>query len=72
MLTLVREFLYVVVTKKFFPVVRNITTTNNHLADHISRRFDTNAAKEVFCKAGLDEMVNVMPKRKYFDLTATW
>ena len=72
MLTLLREFLYVVVTKKFHPVVRKISTTDNLLADHISRRFDEAAAEDLFSKSGLHGMVRVMPKRNYFKLSATW
>ena len=72
MLTLLREFLYVVVTKKFFPVVRKISTKDNHLADHISRNFDVKRAKQQFDNAGLHGMVQVMPKSCYFDLSATW
>ena len=72
MLTLLREFLFIVVTKKFYPVVRKISSEDNHLADHISRRFDENAADKEFCKAGLQGMVRVMPKRTFFNLSATW
>ena len=72
MLSLLREFLYVVVTKKFYPVVRKISSADNHLADHISRRFDESAAQELFSKSGLHGMVRVMPKRIFFNLSATW
>ena len=72
MLSLLREFLHVVVTRKFYPVVRKISTTDNHLADHISRRFDAPAAQQQFNKSGLHGMVQVMPKRNFFNLTATW
>ena len=37
LLSLLREFLYLVVTMKFFPVVRKIGTKTNEIADHISR-----------------------------------
>ena len=40
LLSLFREFLFVVVTKKIFPVVRKIGTIENKVADYISRRFD--------------------------------
>jgi hypothetical protein len=72
MLSLLREFLHIVVTKKFFPVVRKISSGDNHLADHISRRFDEGAADKEFSKAGLQGMVRVMPKRTFFNLSATW
>ena len=72
MLSLLREFLHVVVSKKFYPVVRKISTSDNHLADHISRRFDTAAAQQLFSKSGLNGMEKVMPKRKFFTFTANW
>ena len=72
LLSLLREFLYVVVTKKFFPVVRKIGTKENIMADHISRRFDQEAAKQIFSKSGLYDMVLVKPRADYFSLTAPW
>ena len=72
MLSLLREFLHVVVTCKFFPVVRKISSKDNHLVDHISRRFDETAAAKIFSESGLLGMVRVSPKRKFFELTATW
>ena len=72
LLSLLREFLYVVVTKKFFPVVRKIGTKENAMADHISRRFDQEAAKQIFAKSGLYDMVLVKPRADYFSLTAPW
>ena len=72
MLSLLREFLYVVVTRKFYPVVRKISSADNHLADHISRHFDTASAKALFSSSGLTGMKQVMPKREFFNLTATW
>ena len=72
LLSLLREFLYVVVSKKFFPIVRKIGTKENEMADHISRRFDPEAAAEVFAKYGLLDMVMVKPRDNFFELTAPW
>ena len=72
LLSLLREYLHVVVTKKFFPVVRKIGTTENSLADHISRRYDVNSASEVFSRHGLTDMVLVKPRAQFFNLSATW
>ena len=72
MLSLLREFLYVVVTKKFFPVLRKIGTKENVLADFISRRFDTEASAVLFGKFGLHNMVLVKPRANYFETTARW
>ena len=72
LLSLLREFLFVVVTKKFFPVVRKIGTKENEMADHISRRFDPQAAAQTFAKFGLHNMSLVKPRAEFFNLTATW
>ena len=62
MLSLLREFLFIVVSKKFFPVIRKISSKDNQLADHISRRFDESSAQEQFSLSGLEGMARVMPK----------
>ena len=72
LLSLLREFLYVVVTMKFFPVVRKIGTRENYLADHISRRHDTQAASRVFNNAGLINMKFVPVPDLSFKLTEPW
>ena len=72
LLSLLREFLHIVVTKKFYPVVRKIGTKENVLADFISRRFDPEAAAAIFDKFGLHEMVLVKPKTDLFKLSAPW
>ena len=72
MLSLLREFLLVVVTRKFYPVIRKISSSDNHIADFISRSFDTTTAQQMFAESGLGKMQQVMPKRKYFEFTATW
>ena len=72
LLSLLREFLFVVVTKKFYPVVRKIGTHENELADFVSRRFDPEAAAKKFKNAGLSTMKLVKPKTRYFELSAKW
>ena len=72
MLSLLREFLFTVVTLKFYPVLRKIGTKENELADAISMRFDPDAAAAVFTKAGLGDMYLVKPKTRYFSLSAKW
>ena len=72
LLSLLREFLHVVVTKKFFPVVRKIGTKENVLADHISRRYDEKAAEQIFREHGLYDMEVVKPKAQFFNLSASW
>ena len=72
LLSLLREFLYIVVTKKFFPVLRKIGTKENHLADFISRRHDIKAAVDEFTKAGLHEMVPIQVTDSSFKLAEPW
>ena len=72
LLSLLREFLYIVVTKKFFPVVRKIGTKENAIADFLSRRFDREAALRVFEESGLHNMELVRPNPKLFNLSANW
>ena len=72
LLSLLREFLYIVVTKKFFPVVRKISTKDNYLADFISRRYDTDAACKIFRQAGLHTMEHVTVPDCSFKLTEPW
>ena len=72
LLSLLREFLFIVVSKKFFPVMKKIGTLENEAADHISRRFDKEAAAKVFAKSGLHGMTLVKPKANFYKLTAPW
>ena len=72
LLSLLREFLYIVVTKKFFPTLRKIDTKANFLADFISRRHDIDAAVDEFDKVGLVGMKNVNVTDCSFKLTEPW
>ena len=72
LLSLLREFLYVVVTKKFFPVIRKIGTHENKAADFISRRFDEAAAQDVFKESGLQGMRLIKTNTEHFNLSANW
>jgi hypothetical protein len=72
LLSLLREFLYVVVTYKFFPVLRKIGTRENFLADFISRRHDLGAAVDEFTKVGMLNMVPIDVGDDSFKLTEPW
>ena len=72
LLSLLREFLFIVVSVKFFPVVRKISTTDNNLADYISRRHDAKATTEMFKNAGLNDMKLVKVPDMSFKLTEPW
>ena len=72
LLSLLREFLFLVVTLKFFPTVRKIGTVENFLADHISRRYDANVAINLFTKEGLPSMNKIEVPDSFFSLTEQW
>ena len=72
MLSLLREFIFIVCKFKFVPVIRKISSEDNKLADHISRRFDTTAAKKVFEQEGLVDMRLVTAPDNAFKLSAPW
>ena len=71
MLSLLREFIFVVCEKKFTPVIRKIGTKENVLADFISRRFDQDAAKSLFSQHGL-EMTCITAPDNFFILSEPW
>ena len=69
---LLREFLYIVCTKKFTPIFRKIGTKENFVADFISRCHDQVATSEFFTR-------NDLPARKFveipdnlFNLNSNW
>ena len=72
LLSLLREFFFIAVSFKFIPVVRRVSTKDNHLADHISRNFDNKAASKIFCENGLTDMVKVVVPDKSFQLSDSW
>ena len=70
--TLLREFLYIVCLKKFFPIVRKIDTKSNLLADHISIRYDEESAVQLFTSRGKPGMTKVPVQDHRFKLSAPW
>ena len=72
MLSLLREFIFLVCEKKFVPVLRKIGTLDNTLADHISRRFDHDAATDLFRQHGLHDMKLITAPDYLFKLSAPW
>ena len=56
---LLQQFLFIVVSKKFVPVLRKIDTKKNEIADFLSRRYDEEGARSVFSKFGLKNMVKI-------------
>jgi hypothetical protein len=72
MLKLVREFMYLVCTKKFTPVFRKIGTKQNWLADFISRCHDHDSTKKFFAEKKLKEIKLLQIPDSFFNLNANW
>ena len=72
MLTLLREFIFLVCKFKFIPVLRKISTDDNKLADHISRRFDHDAASRIFEQNGLSGMRLIPVLDTFFSVIEPW
>ena len=70
--SLLREFLYVVCLKKFSPIIRKIDTKLNFLADHISRRYDSESADKLFKSVGKPGMRVIDIPDHRFKLSAPW
>ena len=70
--SLLREFLYIVCLKKFYPIIRHVDTSSNYLADHISRRYDHDSAVELFASAGMPGMRKLHIQDETFKLSAPW
>ena len=70
--SMLREFLYVVCLKKFYPIIRKIDTKSNFLVDHISRRYDHDSAVKTFALAGKPGMRRVTIPDDRFKLSAPW
>ena len=72
MLKLVREFSYLVCTRKFTPVFRKIGTKENWEADFISRCHDPVATQTFFSKKGLTPKRLVTVPDSFFSLGSNW
>jgi hypothetical protein len=72
MLKLVREFSYLVCTRRFTPVFRKIGTKENFEADFISRCQDPVATQSFFKKRGLRSKTLVEVPDNFFTLGSNW
>ena len=72
MLSLLREFKYLVCKHRFYPTMRKISSEDNVIADHISRRHDADAAQELFNEHSLGHMDLIDAPDRLFDLTNPW
>ena len=67
-----REFLLLVVRYKFYPVVKKISTTDNWVADFLSRKFDQESHKTFFRKHKMSEMSRINVPDYKFSLSDSW
>ena len=67
-----REFLYWVCTFNVYPILQKISTTDNHIADFISRNHNTSDIDANFEKNGYPSQKNIFIPDAWFSLVADW
>ena len=67
-----REFLYHVCVFKFQPVLLRISTTDNSVADFISRNHDPDSIQKMFMSKGITGMNQVVVDDMMFDFVGQW
>ena len=72
MVRFLRQFLLLVVTYKFYPVVRKISTSDNWVADFLSRKFDQESHSNFFVKHNMSEMSRISVPDFKFSFSASW
>ena len=67
-----REFLLLVVTYKFHPIVKKISTTDNWVADFLSREFEQADHEKFFDKHKMSPMTKINVPDYKFSFSASW
>ena len=67
-----REYLMLVVTYKFYPVLKKISTTDNWCADFLSREFNENLHQAFFEKHKMLPMAKVVVPDQRFHFSESW
>ena len=67
-----REFLFYVCKFRFQPIVLRVSTTDNDIADYISRVYDTPSISKMFQEKGLPDMRQVQIHDDMFNFSADW
>ena len=67
-----REFLFHVTTMKFEPVMVKVSTSDNHMADFVSRNYNVEDIKEQFTRFGATSMKEVSISDEMLNFTADW
>ena len=69
---LLREFMYIVCTRKFFPVFKKIGTKENHVADYISRCHDPVVLGKYFQESNIPVRTPRVVLDTLFRLRSNW
>ena len=72
MMTLLREFMYIVCVKGFTPTFRKVGTKENFVADHISRCHDPSVTEKFFLKNNLAPKRRVTIPDNFCDIHSNW
>ena len=72
MLELLKEFLFIVCTRRFTPIFRKISSKDNMVADFISRRHDPDATSEFFKSKNLPSRKLIEVPDNLFNLLSNW
>ena len=72
LLNMLREFSYLVCTRKFTPCFRKIGTKENFEADFISRCHDPSATEKFYLNKGLEPKKLVEVPNQFFKLGSNW
>ena len=67
-----REFLYWVCKYNFFPVMQKISSSDNHIADMISRNHDETDIANYFSSNGYVNQIKIDIPPKLYDFVADW
>ena len=72
MMTLLREFMYIVCVKGFTPAFRKVGTKENFIADYISRCHNPTITKKFFIDNKIVPKKKIQIPENYFDLNSNW
>ena len=69
---LLRECLYWVCKFNFYPILQKISSSDNHIADMISRNHNEDDIRNYFEKYGYSDISRILIPVKWFNFTAEW
>ena len=72
MMTLLREFMFIVCVKGFTPAFRKVGTKENFVADYISRCHDPTITEKFFRDNKITQKRKIQIPENFFDLNSNW